>query len=72
MRHLLDKEHPIYGPYTVKAGRLSYRTQGSQHAHAPKHAHDTKREFKLSDLNQHRDFVGIKPVTWEIVLRARA
>ena len=32
MRHLVDKEHLIYGPYTVKAGKLVHRTQGSQHA----------------------------------------
>jgi len=52
-------EHYLYGTYTRKAGKVTYHTHGTEHAHAAKQARDAKRDFKFSVLNpEQQEFVG--------------
>ena len=82
MRHLQEKQHLVYGTYTLKGGKLTYRTQGVEHAHAAQQTRDAKRDFTVTALKpEDKDFtgrvesvdlvVGVNPVTWEIVMRTK-
>jgi hypothetical protein len=81
--HRLQKENHVYGPFTLKNGRLTFRTGDAALTQRLRADRDKGREATVyllatrpiqdftGHLESHELIVGV-PAQWEVVMRERA